>query len=524
MKMLANAPDVDVYTRTNRPLREERSKGDVVEAESAGLPVRRAGLEQEFFLVDREGALSDLADPFLRRCRDAAQTEGLDPRCFKAECAKGLVEIVTPPSSRLADLIEDYLNSLGLALRVASELGLALYPLGTYPLPISPVLREDPGHRIKASTIGHERFSHAGRCAGSHLHLELPAGTVWPDVKAVLDAPLAAQKELLGLYNLATALDPALVAITRACPFYEGRVGGFAARTVHYRGILGFDGLYADLGEVGSLSAYAGRVEDLVDQQSVRYRAWFSAMDLAGVERRLFAQAGGSLHRASWNPVRLSHHGTVEIRSMDANYPEMVLAVCAIIRGAAERIRHERLEVRPSRGVLALEPDGDLLHVPIFSYLNGELLGAAVTRGVLDRRVEAYVDSVIRFASPYLERPELVEPLVSSRGYKTTEAEVLESVPTPKVSLTREEGLSLVREACLRLKEQVSSLGQRYGATLPGDERDPKAARVIHIRKSPTIPAEGARPASVHDAQASARAANEGNRTRRPHRVPADRL
>jgi len=180
--------------------------------------------------------------------------------------------------------------------------------------------------------------------------------------------------------------------------------------------------------------------------------------------------------------------------------------------------------VRPGRGVLTLEPDGDLLHVPIISYLNGELLSAAVARGVQDQRVQAYLDSIVKFASPYLESPELVEPLVSSGGYKTTEAEVLESFPITKVSLTREEGLSLVREACLRLKKQVSSLAQRYGATLPGDERDPKAARVIHIRNSPTIPAEGASPASVHDPQASARAANEGNRTRRPHRVPADRL
>ena len=138
---------------------------------------------------------------------------------------------------------------------------------------------------------------------------------------------------------------------------------------------------------------------------------------------------GGNLHRASWNPVRLSHHGTVEIRSMDANFPEMVLAVCALIRGAAERVRRERLEVRPGRGVLPLEPDGDLLYVPIFSYLNGELLAAAVTGGVQDQRVEAYVDSVVRFASPYLERPELVEPLGSSGGYRTTESEVLESFP-----------------------------------------------------------------------------------------------
>jgi gamma-glutamyl:cysteine ligase YbdK (ATP-grasp superfamily) len=176
--MLANTPDVDRSTRTNRPLPEERAKGDVADVGSVGLPVRRVGLEQEFFLVDREGALSELADPFLRRCRDAARAEGLDPLCFKAECVKSLVEIATPPGSSLKDLADNYLNNLELALKVASELGLALYPLGTYPLPISPVVREDPGYTLRASTIGHGRFSHAGRCAGAHLHLELPAGTV----------------------------------------------------------------------------------------------------------------------------------------------------------------------------------------------------------------------------------------------------------------------------------------------------------------------------------------------------------
>jgi carboxylate-amine ligase len=207
--------------------------------------------------------------------------------------------------------------------------------------------------------------------------------------------------------------------------------------------------------------------------------------------------------------VRLSHHGTIEIRSMDSNYPEMVLAVCALIRGAAERVRHERLEVRPSRGVLALEPDGDLLHVPIFSYLNGELLGAAVTRGVLDRRVEAYVGSVMRFASPYLESPALVEHLGSSGGYKTTECEIVETFPDPGASLSREQGLSLVREACGRMDEQLSSLRRKYDETPPGDEHVPETPRVIYIRDSSTFFAEGARPAGVDDAQASARAANE---------------
>jgi gamma-glutamyl:cysteine ligase YbdK (ATP-grasp superfamily) len=475
-KVLADPPDVNGSKSENRSLPER-------------LPVRRIGLEQEFFLVDRRGAPQDLADPFLRRCREAAQAAGLDPRCFKAECAKGLLEIATQPSHGVEELAKEYLNNLHLALGVASDLGLALYPLGTYPLPIRPALRDDPSYAIKASTIGYERFLGAGRCAGTHLHLELPASTVWPDVKVALDAPLAVQRELLGLYNLATALEPALVALTRACPFYDGRADGFATRTVHYRGILGFEGLYADLREVGALSPYASRVEDLVDQQRARYRAWFAAMDLAGVERRLFAQAGGNLHRASWNPVRLSHHGTVEIRSMDANYPEMVLAVCALIRGAAERVRREQLEVRPSREVLTLEPDEELLLVPTFSYLNGELLGAAATRGVLDQRVAAYVESVVGFAVPYLQKPEFVEPLGSTGSYTTTEGEILASFPDRGASVTREQGLWLVRESCRRLEEQVSSLRRRYDETLPGDGRKERAANVVWIRNSPTFSA-----------------------------------
>jgi hypothetical protein len=255
---------------------------------------------------------------------------------------------------------------------------------------------------------------------------------------------------------------------------------------------------------------YASRVEDLVDQLRARYRAWFAAMDLAGVERRLFAATGDNLHRASWNPVRLSHHGTIEIRSMDANFPEMVLAICAVIRGAAERVRRKRLEVRPSRGVLTLELDGDLLLVPTFSYLDGELLAAAVTRGVLDQRVEAFLDSFVRFATPYLESPELVELLGFSGSYRTTECEILASFPDRGASLTRDQGLLLVQWACRRMNEQVYSLRRRYDGTPLGDEHDPEATRVIYIRDSSTVFAKGAQTASVDDAQATSKAANNG--------------
>jgi hypothetical protein len=115
----------------------------------------------------------------------------------------------------------------------------------------------------------------------------------------------------------------------------------------------------------------------------------------------------------------------------------------------------------------------------------------------------------MRFAAPYLENPELIEPLGTSGSYRTTECEILESFPDGGASLTRDQGLSLVRGACRRMSEQVSSLRRTYDETPQGDEHDPDAARVIYIRDSPTVYAEEVHQASVEDAQATARAANK---------------
>jgi hypothetical protein len=234
---------------------------------------------------------------------------------------------------------------------------------------------------------------------------------------------------------------------------------GLAARTAHYRGsISGSDGVYANLPEVGALQPYAHSVEDLIEQERKRCQAWFRAMDRAGVERRLFARSGADRHRASWNPIRLNRVGTVEIRSMDSNYPEIVLAACALICGAAERIRGERLRVEPTPGAPTLQTAGDRLLVPDFDYLSGHLFHAAVTRGAEDPEVGAYLNSIVRFAEPLVSSEHLarLKPLAGRGG--TTESRILRAFPPSITSVTREEGLWMVRKACQQLEEQVFGL------------------------------------------------------------------
>lgn len=422
----------------------------------------RKGLEQEFFLVDEAGVVSNRADEFLQRCQEVAEAEGRSPEHFAPEWVKSMVEINTRPVYTLTELANEYLSNLKLALQVGREMSLRLYPLSTYPLHVMPVIRNKLWYHVQVRTVGYDRFLHAGRCTGTHLHLDLHEGTIDPHVGVSYDASPAAREELLNLYNLATALDTALIALSRACPFYQGRGMNVSAHTVHYRGsdVFGWEGVYTHLQPVGGLQPYAASVEELVELQFARYYAWLEAMDKAGVERHLFSEAGGSLLKAAWNRVRLNGIGTIEMRGTDSNYPEVILAIATLVYDAADRVRREHLTVRPESGVRTFELSGNKLSVPDFKYLDGDLLYAAVTEGVKSPEVTAYLDSILEFVvqdggegSKYLAK------LRSSLGeYQTTEAEILREFAPSTPEIPKDEGLRLVLQSCDKLEEQVSSL------------------------------------------------------------------
>jgi gamma-glutamyl:cysteine ligase YbdK (ATP-grasp superfamily) len=421
---------------------------------------RRAGLEQEFFLVEESGHPSKRADEFLDVCRATTKAESGSAACFAPEFVLGLVEVNTPPVYNLSDLEREYARNLERALRAARSLGLRLYPLGTYPLPLRPVARDGLDYRVQVGTVGPERFVDAGRCAGTHLHLELQPGTVDTTAAISATASTAAREEALNVYNLATALDPALISLTRSCPFFEGRATGLAVRTVHYRGnaLFGWEGVYTELPQVGALLPYARDSEHLIRQQFDRYEAWLAAMDRAGVERRYFAKAGGDLLRPAWNPVRLNRQGTLELRGMDSNHPEITLTAAALILGTAERVRSESLEVVPDRGVRTFEVTGDVLRVPDFDLLNGELLYAAVAGGVNDETVAAYLDSILDLAGQDERLAKVRRHRLATGVYPTTEAGLLEDYDGGYLS--DDEGLRLVLEACDELESQVARLSR----------------------------------------------------------------
>ncbi|AFY51152.1 hypothetical protein Nos7524_5435 [Nostoc sp. PCC 7524] len=420
---------------------------------------RRIGLEQEFFLVDETGEISDRADEFLQNCHQAAANQGLNSQYFVPEFVKCMLEINTPPGDTGTELAKAYLNNLKLALSVARQMGLRLYPLSSYPLHIMPVMRDKPNYHIQARTVGYDRFLHAGKCTGTHIHLEVPPGVIDPRVAVSYNSTSAEREELLNIYNLATACDSALISLGRACPFYEGEAIGLAAHTIRYRGseTFGWEGVYTHLQPVGGLRPYAESVESLVEQQFERYYAWVQAMAQVGIEQHQFLAAGGSLLKSAWNPIRLNKLGTVEIRCIDSNFPSVIIAMIALLEKAAHRVRSNHLQVKPTQAVSTFELSGEQLLVPDFEYLNGELLYAAATEGVKHPQVKAYVDSVLQFAIQ--DGGEGAKYLTKLRAeldhYQSIEAKILQKFTPTTTELSRDAGLRLVRECCDQLEAQV---------------------------------------------------------------------
>ena len=110
------------------------------------------------------------------------------------------------------------------------------------------------------------------------------------------------------------------------------------------------------------------------------------------------------------------------------------------------------------------ELNGDRLWVPDFEYLNGELLYAAFTEGIKSPKVTDYLDSVLEFAvQDGGERTNFLAKLRSNLGeYQTTEADILQDFAPSGDRVSQKEGLRLVRQACDKLEEQVSSLSQQH--------------------------------------------------------------
>jgi carboxylate-amine ligase len=226
----------------------------------------------------------------------------------------------------------------------------------------------------------------------------------------------------------------------------------------------------------GGLRPYADSVETLVELQFARHYGWLEAMDQARVDRALFLNTGGDLLESAWNPVRLNALGTVEIRSIDSNYPDLVVALMTLVDCVATRVREEFWTVKPSSLAFFFRENANELLVPEFEFLNNILLYAAVTTGISHPYVKEYIESILEFAFVGNEgNPNLNYLRIRLNSNQTTESEILEELPVVD-QVPETVGLRFVRQCCDRLEEKVSLLSQQYLVVTPNPV--PGAVRV----------------------------------------------
>jgi len=161
--------------------------------------------------------------------------------------------------------------------------------------------------------------------------------------------------------------------------------------------------------------------------------------------------------KSAWNPIRLNALGTVEVRSIDSNYPESVIALITLVNRLVTRVREEAWTIRPSRKAYFFQSNGNDLLVPEFDFLNSILLYSAVTTGISHPYIQEYIESILEFAfAGDEENSALIYLKTHLDHHQTTESEILKEFATTD-QLSETAGLSLVRQCCDRLEKQVLS-------------------------------------------------------------------
>lgn len=370
------------------------------------------GIEFELFTLDENGYMTEGADRLINRVKkEHPEIE------IKRECGKNMVEIITSPQIEVPDAMLKALEDFEAVAACASEEKLILYAYGTYPGAFIPEFYANRRLNAKQKIIGKQRFAIAGRCIGLHIHYSLPWG-VFDSLQKVVK-PLIRSKNIrsmVNIYNLCIAMDPALTALAQSSPFYQGGRLGKDARVIVYRGggdLDYSDGLYANLPDFGALQNYKSTNTDILHLIKERFLEWGGLLKKLGYSIVTLSKHGSILDN-TWNPVRISSHGTMEIRGMDMNHPDIVTALAVVIRFIIKAVQEKFLNVVPS-DIGATSPftrEGNVIYIPPDSLVRTVLQRKSAYEGLASDEVRDYCASLLKLAKEFI--PENRLPLLKS--------------------------------------------------------------------------------------------------------------
>src|SRR3989339_43996 len=386
------------------------------------------GFEVELFTINNNGYIVDAADKLLKKAKADKNL------AVQKECASNMIEIASYPSENIQNTMDYLLSELEYLVSTAQEKYILLLPLGCYPGKFNPFMRNDRPYKIKESIFGKNKWKIAGKCIGFHCHYDLPRGIFDPQLRILKMLVRSKIKDsLVNSYNFLIAADPALTCFMQSSPFYQGKYMGKDSRIIMWRGgeaLNNMSGLYANFEEFGGLPHYKITALDIMDLITTRYEKWKSYIKSLGLNIKVLSLYGSILY-TTWNPVRVSPHGTPEHRGMDMNHPIYIAGAGAIIKWVLKRLQEEYYAVVPSE-IGIKEPfkvEGDTIYIPPYTYVQNELQKLSAYKGLESDIVYDYCRRFLKLAESTMpkDRLKLIEPfkvMLSKR--KTISDEIID--------------------------------------------------------------------------------------------------
>ena len=362
-------------------------------------PLKRSlsGVEIEVHTLDKRGHISNKADTIVSECKKHEKNISVIKEY------PNTIEIQSYPSVKVQNTILNALESFQTLIEIATRNDIVLYPLSVYPgsFNVQNINTFTPYYRFKKKYIHNKMVScPEENTAAFHYHYTLPRG-VFDHKKKFLKFQMAPKikQTLLDSYNMAIAMDPALITLSQSSPLLNGKYVAKDCRALITRTgkYLPFDGLYSRHPIFGGLPIYKHTVSDLIYAINRRYKKINEIWEKNNIDSSAMKKKG--VLSFSWHTVRINKIGTLEQRTMDMNHPKYVIAGTVLMKYINKKIQQDFLRVVPS-DIGINEPfkeEGGIVHIPPHTHLRKKLQRWSICDGFENKEVRNYTRRFFRF-------------------------------------------------------------------------------------------------------------------------------
>ncbi len=354
---------------------------------------KKVGLEKEFIIVDRQGAIQNKADEIIGHERNTG--------FIVKESSKGVVEVNSDPASSLRSLEASLRKQLLTLDRISCAYDLLALPLSVIgPGDHFEPRQDEERNHTQTLILGQQKTYVYYYLCGTHLHIDKES-----------NVPMQ--------YNLLQSLDPLFILLS-ATPYIRGRFSSYAGRVSSQR----FN-VFKDKQGYGGLLGYISNLEDIERESLIQHANLVKDLREKGIPGEL-SNSIYTTDNSCWGPLRIREH-TLELRGPDSNVLSLVMAFTAAVKGINDFVFNHGLEVLVCQQNENYNINHSEICVPHYADLK-RLEGEAMHSGLRSERVNKYLSYLLQIAHAGLseEDRQYLKPFNEMLTNKRTLADVVQ--------------------------------------------------------------------------------------------------